>query len=223
VKKASLLVLLIAILTTGTAFAKPAFRISAGAGGFFANDFGGGFKISDNYSVLGYRETKVETPNSGFGGYAFFDATYAELSVGYFSSKGTMSMKTNLPGFSDGKTNYTLSGLTLALFGKYPIAINDKFSFFPLLGIEVQFGLSAKIDGQDYKNSDGKKTPNDWSVMWFKAGVGGDYSLTDQIYMRLNILYGISGPRGIDIGIPGETRNRLGHGLTARLAVGYKF
>ena len=135
----------------------------------------------------------METPNSGFGGYVFFDATYAELSVGYFSSKGTMSMKTNLtPPYSDFKINYTLSGLNLGLFGKYPIAINGKFSFFPLLGIEVQFGLSAKIDGQAYS----KKVLNDWSAIWFKAGAGGDYSLTDQIYMRLNILYGIRGPRG---------------------------
>jgi opacity protein-like surface antigen len=223
VKKVSLLVLLIAVLVTGTAFAQPAFRISAGVGGFFANDFGGGFKISGNYPYLGSFETKIEMPNSGFGGYAFFDVTYAELSVGYFSSKGTMSMKTNLPlPFSD--TNYTLSCLNLCLLGKYPIAINDKFSFFPLLGIEVQFGLSAKIDGRDYINPDGKKDPGDWSTMWFKAGVGGDYSLTDQIYIRLNILYGISGPRSIDIGIPGETRdNLIGHGLTAKLAIGFKF
>lgn len=41
-KKASLLALLIAVLVTGTAFAIPEFKLSAGAGGFFSNDFGGG-------------------------------------------------------------------------------------------------------------------------------------------------------------------------------------
>jgi opacity protein-like surface antigen len=235
VKKVSLLVLLITVLVTGTAFAQPAFRISAGAGGFFANDFGGGVETSGNIPSYGAVGAKMEIPNSGGGAFAFFDATYVELSVGYFS--GIVKAKTSvyyppslpvpLPSYNI-NGNYKLSTLNIGLFGKYPFTINDKFSLFPLLGIEVSFGLSSKCkDGEEYTIPDGDKTPSkDWSAIWFKAGVGGDYSLTDQIYVRLNLLYGIRGPNNVEgnASFPGEKSDTiLGHGLTAKLAVGYRF
>lgn len=175
----------------------------------------------------------MKIPYSGGGVFAFFDATYAELSVGYFSGKG--KIKANiyfpptfplLPSYEI-NSSYTLSSLNVGLFGKYPIAINDKFSLFPLLGIEAQFALSCKDEnGEEYTNSDGDKAPDDWSALWFKAGVGGDYSFTDQIYIRLEVLYGIRGPNRMEGSpdLPGETSDTLlGHGLTAKLAIGYKF
>jgi len=238
-KKASLL-LLITVLTTGIAFAQPKFKISAGAGGFFSNNFGGGFETSGTFQPpfdsFGTFETKMETPYLGGGGYAFFDATYAELSIGYFSGKVKSRTKAafplvislfspDYPSF-DIEKDFKLSSLNLGLFGKYPIAKNKKFAFFPLIGVEWQLVLYVEDNiVKDNKYKYGDNTPSNWSAIWFKGGIGGDYYFSDRIFIRLNLLYGIRGPNEMEVNpdAPGDSNNMLGHGLTAKLAAGFTF
>jgi len=265
-KKRVFLVLLITVLAAVAAFAQPEFKLSAGAGGLFVSDFGGGAQMKgDAMGGLVSTEVKIDFPYSGGGGYAFFDATYAELSIGYSFSKlkpkfkGSMKMMgTEMPidpeDFSSIPT-VKMQNLNIGLLGKYPIAISKQFSIFPLLGVEWSQALSVKgkfedLDGDgvddegEYRrmNSDGtsgSKAPGDWSALWFKGGVGMDFSFTESLYLRLDVLYGLRLPSKAEKDIVDlmkakatsesplpmsvDAKPLLGHGLTAKLAIGFRF
>jgi len=230
-KKRILMVLLIAVLAAGAAFAAPEFKMSAGGGAFYAGDFGGGVSMSYKNNIYNYfYDDTLEMPNNVFGAYGFFDLTYAEISVGYFS--GTMTweetISTNIPGEPSGSYDFSISfsGINFGLFGKFPIAVSDKILFFPLVGIEYQVVNSAEASGLSISAA------QDFSALWVKAGVGADFSLTDSIYLRLNALYGIRMESQrekdtadlIKAAFPdAAVETLLGHGLTAKLAVGFKF
>jgi opacity protein-like surface antigen len=271
--KNCLAALVFTVVVSGGIYAQTPFRLSAGLGGFTGGDFGGGVDVSANIpgSVIGVPGTvsvdmSHETPYFGGGAFIFLDATYAELSFGFFGgsgeSKSTINM--NLGGFfavppETINTDMTYLGLTVGLLLKYPVAIGDKLSVFPLFGIDYQIMLSVKdkdgnegvsgvpdrlsgligavIPDDETINSvinnifDSKS--GDYSAFWFKLGAGADYSFTDKVYLRLEALYGIRllndfeknmddmlGPYKI-LGV--KTDERLGHGFSAKAAVGYRF
>jgi opacity protein-like surface antigen len=89
--------------------------------------------------------------------------------------------------------------------------------------------VSAKIDGNDYKNSDGDKSSGDFSALWFKLGGGLDYDITNNIYLHSEALYGLRLANKVEndmkdsIPDSADPKTRLGHGLNVKLAVGYKF
>jgi hypothetical protein len=221
-------VLLIAILVLGAAFAQPAFRLSVGGGGFADLGMGGGYEVSG-----GGQSTKVEVYMPGFAGgaLAFFDATFAELSIGFSGGLGRMLIHTDGHSINDDPYLSTMN-LNISLLGKYPFGITEKLSLFPLLGIDYQIMLSVKDeDGNDFKDPDGKDLSGDFSALWFKLGAGLDYSFTEQIYLRFSALYGIRLPNKFETdmidsanSVSGVSANALlGQGLTAKIAVGYKF
>jgi len=267
-KKRVFLVLLITVLAAGAAFAQPEFKLSAGAGGLFVSDFGGGVQMKgDAMFGLASMEVKMDFPYSGGGGYAFFDATYAELSIGYSYSKlkpkfkgsmKTMGTETSLdPEDYASIPTIKMQNLNIGLLGKYPIAISKQFSIFPLLGVEWSQALSVKgkfedLDGDgvddegEYRrmNSDGtygSKAPGDWSALWFKGGVGMDLSFSESLYLRLDVLYGLRLPSKAEKdfvelmktmvaeALPDSVQMSVdasplkGHGLTAKLAIGFRF
>jgi hypothetical protein len=224
-KKLVLLSVLAAFTAAG------AFAISAGAGGYFTSDFGGGAESS---------LVSVKTPYAGGGGFAFLDLTYAELSFGFFGGGGTSKMKITIPGVTiggvsiveptevktEGKTS--ISGLDIGLLGKFPIAIGKKLSVFPLLGITYRVVLSENDkDGKKVKNFAGKEIdPGDFSALWFKGGAGLDVSLTDKLYLRGGLLYGLRAANKFEndlLDTKAANIILLGHGLDATLAVGYRF
>jgi opacity protein-like surface antigen len=222
-RKKGLLVLVLAAFTVAGAFALPEFKLSAGAGGYITGDFGGGIEASMGGETMSYK-----TPYFGGGGFAFFDATFAELSLGIFGGGGTS--KYEEPGYSF-EDDTSVMGLDIGLLGKYPFAINDKLTVFPLLGITYRVVLSAKDeDGDQYENSDGDEAPGDFSALWFKLGGGVDYSFTDHVYLRAGILYGLRIANKAEKDMvdeydyPGvDTKTLLGHGLEVKLAIGYRF
>lgn len=224
--KRILLALLIATLAVGGAFAAD-LKLSAGAGLVMAGQLSGGGAEGSVGSI----SVTQELTDSSYGAYGFFDATYVEVTVGYFSSSGTLLTKT--VGYS---VSYAteMSGFNLSLFGKYPFALAEKFSLFPLVGIDYQMVTDYKVKlgylsgklSRDGKNID----PTDFSSLWIKGGVGGDISFTDAIYMRIEGLFGIGLPSkyandGVkimkDAGASGEAT--IGTGYTFKLAVGFRF
>jgi hypothetical protein len=204
------------------AFALPEFKLSAGAGGYFTSDFGGGVEAS-----MGGQSGSMKTPYAGGGGFAFFDATYAELSLGFFGGGGTFKQEQG--NFSSEYDMY-FTGLDIGLLGKYPFTIGEKLSVFPLLGITYGVVLSAKNeDGDSYKNSDGDDAPGDFSALWFKLGGGLDFLFTDHIYLRGGLLSGLRLANTYEkdmldvIPSDADAKTLLGHGLEVKLAVGYRF
>jgi hypothetical protein len=242
--KKVLLVMVLAAIVAGGAFAVD-FKISAGVGGFVGGDFGGGAELTAN--MLGIKIIEAyKTSYFGGGGYGFFDLTFAELSVGYFYGSGQIKSELSATGIPIPSTSsaidYYISSLTFGLLGKLPIAISDKLIFFPALGIDYQMVLSlTDEDGNSAKNWFGQDAAGDFSALWFKAGAGIDFFFTDSIYLRFTALYGIRltnqfekdteaqlnveaallKAMGLDIST--ETKTLLGHGLTAKLAIGFCF
>jgi opacity protein-like surface antigen len=220
--KKLMLLSVLAALVAGGAFALPEFKLSAGAGGYFTSDFGGGAEAS-----YGGQTMSIKTPYFGGGGFAFFDATYAELSLGFFGGGGTFKQE---QGGQTGESDMSIMGLDIGLLGKYPFAVNEKLSVFPLLGITYRVVLSAKDeDGNQYQNSDGDDAPGDFSALWFKLGGGLDFSFTDHVYLRGEALYGLRLANTFEndlvdsIPSAADPKTLLGHGLEVKIAVGYRF
>jgi opacity protein-like surface antigen len=233
--KKSLAVLIVAVLAAGSVFAqeqekpKKASGISAGGGLAFDSDFGGGIEVTGSAGgQSGFQ--KVETPHIGFGGYAFLDATYAELALTVTS--GDITIKQSQTGRADSESSLTMMNMNIGLLGKYPFEISEKLVLFPLLGIDYAICMAVKNDSGTNSNS------GDYSALWFKFGGGLDFALTQKLYLRFEALYGIrlaskaekdmkdsyeaqfKNTPGVTID---DSKTLLGHGLTAKLGVGYKF
>ena len=228
-------ILVCAIVAAGAVFAQektaqPAKKslLSAGIGGYFISDFGGGLKMS----ASGMDE-EVKMPYAGGGGFAFLDATYAEINLGIFGGGGTIESSEILGENQD----ISYLAMTIGALGKYPVAVNPKLTVFPLLGIDYLVMLSAKDkDGNEFKNMEEKEVPGDFSALWIKFGGGLDYALSAKLYLRLDALYGVRLANQLEkdlkdaingllsaFGESGSVDTRLGHGLTAKVAVGYRF
>jgi hypothetical protein len=210
IKKCLLLLILLGIITGGV-FAQSKSEskswYSIGAGGYFSSDFGGGVQTSSS--------SKKETPYIGGGAFAFFDATYGQLSVGMFSVNGEMDEERSL------------FGVDFTLLGKFPFQIDEYFSLFPLLGLEYHLVLTA-IDSEKYQyKNDGYQALLDFSALWFKAGAGLDFSFNKTLYLRGELLYGLRIANKYELdsvaAIGSSAAPLLGHGLNIRLALGYRF
>jgi hypothetical protein len=222
-------VLVIATVLAGGVSAQS--LLSAGAGGFIGGDSGGGIESSS--TVFGMSsKTTFEMPYFGGGGFAFLDAKYAELSLGIYSGKGKFKMTNEGLGFTTSAENdVSRTNFNIGLLGKYPFGISEKISVFPLLGMDYAITLSAKDkDGEDiFANSDNKTS--DLNALWFKFGGGADFSLVNKLYLRLEAMYGVrlankfekdlkeSAEKNM---IDSEVKTLPGHGVTVKLAVGYK-
>jgi hypothetical protein len=174
-KKSLIFTVLFAI---GVAAALPAqdFSMSAGVGGLYSTQFDGGYS-----TTLGY----VHYPVSGFGGFLFFDASYVEASAGVFFGK--MSQETKL---ITHKEYISLTSVNIGVLGKYPIELGS-FVLYPLLGVEYDVNIVAKDeDGAPVKDKHDKANALQFNALWFKGGIGADFSITDSIYIRGQALYG---------------------------------
>ncbi|MCL2802225.1 MAG: hypothetical protein FWD28_10755 [Treponema sp.] len=205
-KKKLLLVLVLAALVAGGAFA---FDISAGGGVSISNQFGGG---------VGVGNFKEEFPWFGFGVFGYFDATYVEASLGLTFAFG----KINDDLFYDVSidTNYTI--LNLSILGKYPISLGDGMTVFPAAGIDYQMVLSMSSNGVSWTDA------NEYmSALWFKFGVGLDYDLDDSMYLRFLGLYGLRLQNKYESETISALFNipnyNMGHGFTLKAAVGFRF
>jgi len=212
--KRGLLVLVLAAVVAGGAFALPKFGMSIGAGGLVGGDFGGGYEYSvkDNkYIFESWSDGHWKNPYFGGGG------TIEDFTMGY----------------GMGKIDFSITTLNIGLLLKYPFEIREKLSLFPLLGFDYAIALSVKMNGyklNDYPDEFDDKS-GDYSAFWFKLGGGLDFSFTDKLFLRGEVLYGIrlindSESRNVSkLKNDDDYRNvkaLLGHGLTAKIALGFK-
>jgi hypothetical protein len=204
-------------------------RLSAGAGGFFTSDFGGGL----SWSVSGER---VTMPFYGGGAYLFFDATYAEFFAGYSQGGGRWAKpdaadNADLPEMPRTYVNF-------GLFAKYPLNIESlhNISLFPIVGIDYEISLSGKLiydNGNEYpfdgEVGRGGRRPNagDLSALWVKLGAGADFNLGKNAYLRTQLLYGVRMPNAFEKDYAEadnhNAKTNIGHGLTFRVGAGLKF
>jgi hypothetical protein len=205
------------------------FRLGVGGGGYFTSEFGGGFDASMDVEGTKMNASR-KFPYAGGGGFWFFDLIFAELSVGFFGGEG--SMKHTQTGQSNEEYDSSYTGLDIGFLGKYPFVVNEKLSVFPLLGITYRAMLSVKNSALGSEIPDEK----DFSALWFKFGFGLDFSLSGNIYLRTEALYGLRlankyeddtvdkmEARFRSQDITGNVGTLPGHGLEIKVAVGYRF
>jgi len=225
--KKGLLVLVLAAIVAGGAFALPKFGMSLGVGGLVGGDFGGGYETSYDYGY-GKEEFIEKNPYFGGGGFIFVDATYAELTLAFFGGGGTSeqtSKETGDPDYTT-KDDFSVTSFNIGLLLKYPFEVGEKLSVFPLLGFDYAIAITVKIDG---KEPTGLISSGDFSAFWFKLGGGLDFKFTDKLFLRGEVLYGIRLENEYEsLMVEWESasgwdaKSRLGHGLTAKIALGYK-
>jgi hypothetical protein len=215
------LALLVLTLAAGGAFA----QLSAGIGGNFAVSW-------DSYTVTYPNLTGTSTSTTPGGGfYAFFDATYVEVDVGLLFGGNTTTHVTVSEGTApdDSVWEANSSYLTLALYGKYPIDLGG-FILSPMLGIQYDIGLSVKDnDGNEWELEASDKA-DFLNKFWVKLGVGADINLSDALYLRPSVLYGINfgtkmanDSRDEFNKQDGVTQTDFNSGLDIRVALGFKF
>jgi len=233
--KKLVLVLLMATLLAGGAFAQ--FSMSAGLGGTFTVDFTNFAwtkEAKDMMKAAGYEPNSSDMNVIGGGFFAYFDATYAMLSLGmgfYDISPANADRK---KAQNDAKITNSLTTFDVSLYGKYPFPLGAA-TLFPLLGVNFQIAVAQDYTVDGNKSSWEDRNKNDdiseyWSSVWFKFGAGADIPLGKKFYLRPIFLYGFGR-------LPKTTKESMDtmniyikmidkiiyHGLDVKLAVGYKF
>ena len=186
-----------------------------------------------------------------YGGFVFFDAKYAVLSVMLQGGKNAYEEKI----FQDGTVLAEFSGmgagsemsLGFSLTGKYPFTINERITWFPMLGAEYHIALSQKRqpDGDIVYDRTKGLLPSDvdknlepyplsaWNALWINIGAGLDYNLSESLFLRSELLFGFRLPTGYEMGALEfietilEVNNITMGGLTGnpsvKIGIGYRF
>jgi opacity protein-like surface antigen len=198
------LILLLALAPVFPALALPDFGLSAGAG----LSLGGLFSRYTITADEGKTDLKLDQSMDqfDFGGYLFFDATYAELSLDIqggvnnyeetIKGTGKGTLITDMP--REGTGSETMLGFTL--LGKYPFQLRENLSLYPLAGIEYQIALVEKRTpkgGSEVDRTEGETEFDDtkdyslsqWNSFFIDIGAGVDLVFRSPWYLRTEFLY----------------------------------
>jgi len=209
--KRKVLVLVLAALVAGGAFADS--MLSAGGGFSFSGGRIGGLSYDDGF---------MGNNALGFGGHVFFDARFAEASIGIMG--GPVNAVMIYDGDRETERVGSLLSMELSLLGKFPIDLGA-VTFFPLLGIGANIVLSGSDeDGNDVDDVD------EFSTFRIKLGVGADFGITESVFFRVTGLgwYGFAPEIYRDLAdfmnaFGANVNAAGGFGGSLRLAVGFRF
>jgi opacity protein-like surface antigen len=236
------------------ALAAADFSLSAGGGGYIGGLFTR-YTLTADGKIEGEPvgvNAAQEMNQFNFGGFLFVDGTWAVFSVGIQGGLNNYNeeMITTSPSIDDLTTTFQGEGsetmLSLALLGKYPFTLNNRFTLFPLLGLEYQIALVQtrepegglkrydRTDGIRESNADGDPYPlsvwNSWSVV---IGAGMDYRVFSSLFVRAELLYGfrLQTPYETDAlkkvkklaNAPNPKLSGLTSGPALRIAAGWRF
>ncbi|WP_198429938.1 hypothetical protein [Treponema primitia] len=189
-----------------------------------------------------------------YGGFLFFDATYTEIALslrgGQNSYGETMDQKLeggSWESVSDETGIGTEMILGVSLLGKRPFRVNEKITWFPLLGVEVQIALleqrtpdgdtvhdrtKGELD-EDLDKNGNSYDLSTWNSLTVDLGAGLDYQLTERLFLRNELLFSFRLQTAYETGALEMTKNKfhtsditlagLTGGPTLRTSVGYRF
>jgi hypothetical protein len=139
----------------------------------------------------GYREAHIRNNWVNGGIYAFFDARYIEIDMGYY---GALSGNYEQSDFGDPLDlnseyeNTSISYFDAGILLKYPIKFNrDKSAFTPMIGFSYWKNLHAEYDYKSSRDAAADIGKKEWDQMWIKAGFGLDHYLVEKIYLRFTV------------------------------------
>ncbi|MDR2509905.1 MAG: hypothetical protein LBC77_04590 [Spirochaetaceae bacterium] len=179
------------------------------------------------------------------GGFFFFDVHYLSADIGFSGLYNFVLGNDELSKYSGGIDRYdaTLSGGTVnfSLLGKYPFEF-DGYYIYPILGIEGRLCISMRytedsIYDQKKKGDSYQGDATDWSAFWFRVGAGADFYLSDSLFIRTQLTFGIKlntarentilkrlVSTGVDLnGSDFKEASAFGAGGKLTVAIGYNF
>jgi opacity protein-like surface antigen len=209
-KKKLVLVLLLATLVLGGAFAQEKF-LSVGASVSMVPTFGSFERSVPVTSYYTYYDSDIYT-GFGFGFDAFLDVKYATLSVGLLLETRNQLWR----------AKEEITFLNIGLIGKYPFSLGEKFALYPYAGVDLNIALGGKLNGfKAVTNAAGYTVSDYWTNLAIVFGVGFDFNLTDSMYLRLEAGYGISLPSKWE---HDYWNDKVSKGsIPVKFAFGYKF
>lgn len=182
------LVAITALLALGSlAFAQD-LKLSAGAGLGFSS-------ISNTQNVPDFMEVTFSGPALSFG--AFFDATYVTVGVDYTTSIGKSTAKGTayFPSEAEIDQDYdsSFAALDLTLNAKYPFAVAEGISLFPVVGITYSLNTAYTDNEMDTTKDDLEDDAKaDLNDLFLNLGLGADIDVATGIYIRPSFMVGIN-------------------------------
>jgi hypothetical protein len=193
-KAISIIIFFIVSVTCVCALELP---LSAGLGGLL--DYGYA-NIGADHKSAGLTG-KMTYSALNYGIFTYLDARYVSIGLGFSGISTTIKTDEALHKSNGGidPENITVVGnaLILSLYGKFPFAF-ERYTIYPLLGIEGQIVLSMLYGEDSPEGWDNKKqwdsyqgTPHDWDAFWFRVGAGCDFFLGEAFFIRGELTFGI--------------------------------
>ena len=156
----------------------------------------------------------------GIGAFVFFDATYAEINLGYYIGQyRNNSYWINVMQGQGGPRTYegSMTYLNFGILGKYPFYTGG-FLLYPLLGVQYNKILSYEHElGQPPGNTEYKD-----NTLWILAGGGADYFFSNALFIRGQFLWGY-GLRNEYQKSSDSQNAHFTHGPLLKIGVGYRF
>ena len=161
------------------------------AGVFAQSPFSVGGGVLLDVADLGYGRARVSpgtmspqpflsVEHVGFGAWAFLDARFAELSVGFMGGPSEWYLEND-----EEATEYgSFAALDFSLLGRLPFSLGTgNVSVFPLLGVGYNLVLLSRMFGEDYPDS-----PIRLSSFRIQFGGGGDFDISERAFVRASVL-----------------------------------
>lgn len=184
-----------------------AFLLFALAANVFGSDVSAGIGVAGGYFVdemsnsMPALSVTTETRYTYLPGNAtlFLDAKYLQVTIGY--SVLTLGHETWTQTISGSATTLldqdiigTLGYLVFGLAGEFPIALGP-VTLFPLLGIEIYANImDIGQNGSDLRASMTDAEKADENRIWMRAGIGAEYSIASNVYIRPELIVGYRFP-----------------------------
>jgi len=192
--KRGILVLVLAAFVAGGVFAQV--QLSAGGGLLFDGGRVGGAVYEYNVPGEAY-SLSYALNHFGFGGWVFFDATFAQLSIAFMGGPARFGGIYSCCCSSHEITliNGSFLALDISLLGRVPFTVGDgNISIFPLFGFGYNLVLSSSGDHDDdewnwnmifelFNNS-----AADLSTFRIKLGFGSDFDINESLFFRAQVL-----------------------------------
>jgi len=249
------------IITFALAAILPAdgFSLSAGGGGLIGGFFTR-YKLTADGKIDGEPiniNADQEMNQFNFGGSLFVDGTFSKVGVelniglqrGINNYKETSVVENpsidTMVSTSEGDGWETM--LNLSLLGKYPFTLNERFTLFPLAGVEYQIALeeTRQPSGNGrkrYDRTDGIRevdvngdpySLSAWNSWFVVIGGGVDYRIFSSLFVRAELLYGFRLPTSYELdqldrakkalNAPNPKLGGLTSGPTLSIAAGWRF
>jgi hypothetical protein len=160
----------------------------------FNVDVGGGIEGTSywedqQFTVPGSTAEFVSS-GSTLGICGFLDFTkYVTATVGLRTAVGPITAASSaILVMTSSSLSWSISQYDLGLEGKYPITFLKNWTIAPLLGVLWSGYLGGQINGTSLNASD----QAEFSQFYFDAGLDMEYSLTQDLFVRVPLKFGVS-------------------------------